>query len=134
MATKYSKQRTLILEELQCRCDHPTADELYISLRKKMPNLSLATVYRNLGLLEQNGFIRRIPSNGPDHFDADTTSHHHLICMTCSSVLDVFLPQGDELCIKAQEVTDAHIHSYSLIFNGVCQTCQQKEKLNSKTI
>lgn len=128
MATKYSKQRTLILEELQCRRDHPTADDLYISLRKKMPNLSLATVYRNLGLLEQNGFIRRIPSNGPDHFDADITSHHHLICTTCSSVLDLFLPQADQLCAQAQELTDANIHSYSLIFNGVCHACQQKEK------
>lgn len=130
MSTKYSKQRALILEELQCRRDHPTADDIYVSLRAKLPNLSLATVYRNLGLLEQHGFLRRIPSNGPDHFDADVSFHHHLICTDCGSVIDVFLPQEETLCKEAESLIEGRIDGYSLIFKGVCQSCCQKDHLN----
>lgn len=131
MRTKYSKQRALMLEELQNRCDHPTADDLYVSLREKMPNISLATVYRNLGLLEQHGMVRRILASGPDHFDADVSLHHHLLCKGCGAVIDVFLAHDDMLCQRAQNVTDGQIDDYALIFYGVCEICMQKDSLSS---
>ena len=120
-----------MLEELQNRCDHPTADDLYVSLREKMPNISLATVYRNLGLLEQHGMVRRILASGPDHFDADVSLHHHLLCKGCGAVIDVFLAHDDMLCQRAQNVTDGQIDDYALIFYGVCEICMQKDSLSS---
>lgn len=128
MRTKYSRQRVLMLEELSNRCDHPTADELYVSLREKLPNISLATVYRNLGLLEKSGAIRRVISNGADHFDADMTPHHHMICDKCNTVIDVFMKEDVTVCSTAQELVKGKIDGYSLIFHGYCQHCMQADE------
>ena len=56
----YSKQRQAILEHLQSRKDHPTAEMIYHTLRKSMPNLSAGTVYRNLGLLTELGQVKKL--------------------------------------------------------------------------
>ena len=72
---KYSRQRESIKSCLMNRCDHPTADALYTTLREQFPNISLGTVYRNLNLLVDLGEIKKIPSgDGIDHFDYDTSS------------------------------------------------------------
>lgn len=127
MQIKYSKQRSMMLEELKRRNDHPTADDLYLSLREKLPNISLGTVYRNLSLLAQTGHVKRILSKGPDRFDADLSDHYHLLCTECGSVTDIFLPQDDAICQKAQAAADgAQIHNYTLFFSGICPRCSGK--------
>ena len=78
---KYSKQRELIINSLKNRTDHPTADMLYIDLKKEMPNLGIATVYRNLVELCEEGVIIKIKSkNGPDRYDGNTMPHVHFEC------------------------------------------------------
>ena len=88
MATrKYSRQRESIKSFLAGRFDHPTAETIYSCLREEQPHLSLGTVYRNLSLLTELGEIRKISTgDGPDHFDGDTSFHHHFICRQCHQV------------------------------------------------
>ena len=84
MALKYSKQREAIKEFLCTRKDHPTADNVYMEVRKEFPNISLGTVYRNLTLLAELGEIARINvGDGTDHFDPNTSLHYHFICKGC---------------------------------------------------
>ena len=67
---KYSRQREAIVQYLTGRTDHPSAESVYQALRQTHPNISLGTVYRNLGVLEENGQLMRIPmDNGSDRFD-----------------------------------------------------------------
>ncbi len=68
-----SKQRELILEELRGLTCHPTADELYELVRKRISNISLGTVYRNLELLAANGVILKIETGGKNRFDGMAT-------------------------------------------------------------
>lgn len=63
--TKHSKQRDAIFENLRSRKDHPTAEEIYLSLKPAMPAISLATVYRNLAQLENEGLILRSAQAAP---------------------------------------------------------------------
>ena len=64
---KYSRQREAIVQYLTGRTDHPSAESVYQALRQTHPNISLGTVYRNLGVLEENGQLMRIPmDNGSD--------------------------------------------------------------------
>jgi len=87
---KYSKQREHILKTLRENVIHPTADEIYALARKGMPSLSLATVYRNLNQLAENGIIRRIDGlDGSVHFDHNLCKHYHFICTKCNKVYDV---------------------------------------------
>ena len=67
---RYSRQREAILENLKNRYDHPTAMELYLSVREDIPNLSLGTLYRNLTLLRDSGKIISLTLGGEEHFDA----------------------------------------------------------------
>ena len=80
MALKYSRQREAIKEFMMTRKDHPTADMVYMNVRKEFPNISLGTVYRNLTLLSDMGELLRLRvGDGVDHFDATTTPHYHFI-------------------------------------------------------
>ena len=66
---KYSRQREAIVQYLTGRTDHPSAESVYQALRQTHPNISLGTIYRNLGVLEENGQLMRIPmDNGLDRF------------------------------------------------------------------
>lgn len=81
---KYSRQRESILNSLNEKLDHPTAEMVYNCVKKEQPNISLGTVYRNLNQLVEQGVLRRIatPVSG-DRFDIRTDPHAHLLCTRC---------------------------------------------------
>lgn len=125
--TRFSRQREAILQALQSRCDHPTAEMLYLTLRKTHPNISLGTVYRNLTLLEGQGDAQRIRSQeGPDRYDGTTAPHDHLYCRKCGSVVD--LPSMEETCNipKIQAIAKqlgVVVEAQQMSFYGVCAAC-----------
>lgn len=87
---KYSKQRELILKVLSENVVHPTADFVYEIIKKEMPNISLATVYRNLNQLAANGMIKKAEGlDGSVHFDCNTHPHYHFICNRCNKIYDI---------------------------------------------
>ena len=89
MKLSNTSQRRVIMEELRKLKCHPTADELYCIVKQRMPKISLATVYRNLGLLADAGEIRRIELAGrQNRYDGDTSIHYHLRCRKCGAVED----------------------------------------------
>lgn len=86
---RYSKQREQILMALKRSCDHPTADMLYARLRGENPNISLATVYRNLNMMADAGEIRRILfDDAKARYDANPAPHEHMQCLHCRKVFD----------------------------------------------
>ena len=123
---KYSRQRESIKSCLMNRCDHPTADALYTTLREQFPNISLGTVYRNLNLLVDLGEIKKIPSgDGIDHFDYDTSPHYHFVCRQCGCIRDLPMPVSETLEQGAAAFVDGTIEDHSLIFRGVCSSCRE---------
>ncbi|MGN0572132.1 MAG: transcriptional repressor [Candidatus Fimenecus sp.] len=127
-----SRQRDAILQNLQQRFDHPTAMELYLSVREEIPSLSLGTLYRNLNTLCENGTIVRFSSGGEEHYDADTHRHAHLQCEKCGRFYD--LPQCSLPSTEALLSTPfcGEVHDYSLIFFGVCTNCCAQAEQNKK--
>ena len=123
---KHSRQRDAIMENLCSRFDHPTAEDIYFSLKPEMPALSLATVYRNLAQLESDGKILRIESGTTKRFDGNTNLHYHLSCLGCGGVYDVFMDNDCGLCQKATEVIDGKIVSHSVLFTGYCSSCSKQ--------
>lgn len=76
-----TNQRRAVFEELVKLDSHPTADELFEIVRRRMPAISLATVYNALGVFSENGLCRRIPGSrtmGGCRYDADVTDHVHV--------------------------------------------------------
>ena len=124
---KHSRQRDAILNELRSRVDHPTAEELYFSLKKELPNLSLGTVYRNLSALAEDGIIMKIEGDGADRFDGNCINHYHFRCEKCGKVTDMCMPIFDNIENQAQGFADGTITSHKIIFSGVCSDCQQNK-------
>lgn len=128
MAQKYSRQREIIRNFMRDRTDHPTADVVYMNVRKEIPNISLGTVYRNLMLLAQTGELAKVEvGDGTVHFDPLTDEHGHFICEDCGTVSDLFFDCDDALTKKAeQEMPGAKINSRTITFRGLCPACAKK--------
>jgi Fur family peroxide stress response transcriptional regulator len=129
MAQKHSKQRDMILAFLMSRKDHPTADVVYMNVRKEYPNISLGTVYRNLTLLADTGEIKRLRvGDGIDHFDADTSPHYHFVCTECGRVIDLQMDNIDTIQEIAGAGFDGKIAGHVTYFYGTCGTCMKGSK------
>lgn len=132
MATlKYSRQREMIKEFLLARKDHPTADIVYMNVRKQNPNISLGTVYRNLTLLADIGEINRLRlGDGVDHFDGDTSPHYHFLCTECGGISDLKMNSIDDITKVAGDGFDGQIAGHVTYFYGVCRHCMMSQKLS----
>lgn len=122
--TKYSRQRESILNYLCHTKEHPTADAIYMQVRKELPNISLGTIYRNLGLLEQQGVIQKLSTNGCDRFDGNPSVHYHFTCINCGAVIDLDMPYLDHVNTLADAAFPGTIKGHILSFYGVCETCK----------
>ena len=100
---RITNQRDVILSELRAVKSHPTADELYTQVRRRLPRVSLATVYRNLEWLSEQGLAKKIEVGGRQkRFDGDISDHYHVRCQKCGRVADVEMDTLDnpEGCIS----------------------------------
>ena len=121
---KHSRQREALLELLRSVKNHPTADWLYEELRKSFPKISLATVYRNLNILENNGDIVRLDCGGSaERYDGNPMKHYHFICRNCSSIIDVSFSQKSSLNEFVKEKNKLKIEDHALFFYGLCDKC-----------
>lgn len=127
-ARRHTRQRAVILEELRNVTSHPTAAELYDMARRRLPKISLGTVYANLELLARTGVIRKLEISGSAaRFDGDTKRHYHVHCIRCGRVDDVhdvpadFTKMGD-VSLGGYEILDRYVG-----FIGICPECTTRE-------
>ena len=121
---KYSKQREALLRILRGVNTHPTADRLYEEIRKEFPKISLATVYRNLNQLVENGEIIRLECNGEaEHYDGNPKKHYHFICRKCSAIIDVSISDASKINDLVIEKDILKVEDHELFFYGLCQNC-----------
>ena len=126
-ATKHSKKRDAILECVRTTACHPSAEWVYNQLKPRIPDLSLATVYRNLTLFQNKGLIRSVGVvRGLERFDGNTQPHVHFICTGCGEILDLTSLQVPvELASQVARETGAHVNQAILSFHGLCGSCKQ---------
>jgi Fur family ferric uptake transcriptional regulator len=118
-------QRKAILSELRCLKTHPTASELYEAVRRKVPRISLGTVYRNLEVLSQQGLIRKLDFAGNEaRFDGNIHDHLHVRCMDCGRIADVDGNLNLAMCEPVEFLNGYRILGHRLDFIGLCPDCQ----------
>ncbi len=121
---RMTRQRMVILEQLQAMHSHPTADELYVVVRRQLPNVSLGTIYRNLDVLTKSGQVRKLDSGGGHaRFDGDISSHHHVRCRFCGRVDDVVLAEKMRFSSPKRSAHGFRIEDYRVEFDGCCPDC-----------
>ena len=121
--TKQFKKRNAIYECLCGTTTHPSAEMVHEMLAKEHPDISLATVYRNLAKFKAEGKIMSVATvKGVERFDANINPHVHFICTNCDSVID--LHQSPMPHYGAEACGGCRIDSCALTFTGLCGDCQ----------
>ena len=125
--TRMTQQRRVILEELRRKNNHPAADEIYERVRKRLPRISLATVYRNLDVLCELGEIQRLELSGAmKRYDGVAKKHYHIRCIGCDRVDDAPIAPLNELEDDLYGTTVYEIIGHNLEFTGLCPECSRK--------
>ncbi len=124
-----TKQRQMVLQAVQARKDHPTADQIFNDVHKLDPKISHGTVYRNLNLLCEEGLICHVRVPGADRYDLRTDLHYHMFCVKCKKVIDAPHPYKPYLDEEIAKRSGYKIIRHRLIFEGVCPECQKKRAL-----
>lgn len=125
-ATKQFRKRNAILACLRETKEHPSAEMVHEMLQADHPDISLATVYRNLARFKNQGIITSLGTvNGVERFDANTAPHVHFICTGCGRILD--LPEVElplSLSRDVERSCGGQVHSCQLTFTGLCRSCR----------
>ena len=128
---RITTQRQVILEELRKLNTHPSADEIYKVVRRRLPRISLGTVYRNLEVLSALGKIQKLELSGSlKRFDWNTKKHYHIRCVRCNRVDDAPIAPLNQLENDLYKATVFEIIGHNLEFIGFCPECSKKNSHN----
>jgi len=129
---RMTRQRRMILDACSAPGHHYTADDVYMAVKQTLPNISLATVYRNLEILSRAGLIRTLHLGGGQRlYDSGLHPHYHVRCVHCGRVSDVPAEQFGDLDVKAQQTSNYQILDHELGFEGVCADCRASSLLRT---
>jgi Fe2+ or Zn2+ uptake regulation protein len=127
---RMTPQRKVVLEELRRLDSHPSADEIYEAVRKRIPRISLGTVYRNLEILTELGEIQKLELAGTmNRFDWDTNKHYHIRCVECGKIENAPLAPLNQIEDELYGSTVFDIIGHRLEFVGLCPACSKKAAL-----
>ena len=125
---KVTHQRLSIYRILITIENHPSAEEIYDRLKKKMPTVSLDTVYRTLWMLANLGFINTVSQDrGSIRFDGKTDNHHHFYCIRCRMLRDFTNKELSMLNIPNEAKQYGKAISLQVEVQGICDICKKKE-------
>ena len=124
-----SKYTEVILAAVTKLRRHPTAEQVFMAMKKDHPNIALGTVYKHLNALADEGLLLRITEPGsPDRYDR-TERHDHLICSRCGKIADVQLP---DMQSRIEHALGREILSYDLKIRYICPDCREQEENNAE--
>jgi len=123
MKTRNTNQRLKVLGYLKSVKTHPTAEMVYNEVKKELPAITLATVYRNLNLLAEHGNILRLEINNEYRYDADTRHHQHCICKECGQIHDIYNKNISKNILSLFSLKNFKPQSVDIIYRGLCNKC-----------
>jgi Fur family transcriptional regulator, peroxide stress response regulator len=118
-----TKQLKVVWDAVKNDKSHPTADQIYEKVRKRLPNISLGTVYRNLQKLVAGAKLQIVMLGRSQHFDPLVGPHQHFICEVCERVFDVIVESENELKPAKLPHEGFKVTSHQLAFYGTCKHC-----------
>jgi Fur family peroxide stress response transcriptional regulator len=128
---RLTHQRLEIFRELALATDHPAAELLHQRLRRKIPTLSLDTVYRTLATFVEHGIASKVETvESQARYEAVGTRHHHLICNRCSSIMDFHWTEIDTLPLPMSISDWGKVVTRNVVMYGVCISCTHKQLEN----
>ena len=129
---KLTHQRLEIFREVAGTQDHPDAETVYNKVRKRLPTVSMDTVYRTLWMLNDLGLITTLGSGHErTRFDANLDHHHHFVCVRCGLTRDFYSDEFDKLDVRNALKDVGEAESTHVEVRGVCRSCAKKNTRKS---
>jgi Fur family peroxide stress response transcriptional regulator len=126
---RVTHQRLEVAREVARSEDHPDVEAVFNGVRRRVPTISLDTVYRTVAELERHGLVRRVSvTRGPARYDANTLRHHHFVCRKCGLIRDLYGEHLDDLEPPAEAVRLGRVEDVEVRFSGVCAECMRREE------
>jgi len=121
-------QRLSIYKAIIGDTSHPKPEDVYKRIEKEHPTISLATVYKTLETFERYGIITVVtPLHNTVRYDTMTQPHHHIVCVKCKKVIDLFDDQLKDLPVPEKVTKDNRLLSFSIQYNVVCAECRRQQ-------
>jgi Fur family transcriptional regulator, peroxide stress response regulator len=118
-------QRQVLYEVMQGMSGHPSPEEIYARVKRKVPSISLATVYKNVHLFVESGVLREVSlHHGSQRVEMNVEEHHHLVCSKCKSIADIDEKALGTLPKRKKLAGGFLVERYSVDVIGLCAKCQ----------
>jgi Fe2+ or Zn2+ uptake regulation protein len=124
-AFRLTPQRAAVLDTVRQAQDHPTARDVYQRVRRRVPGIGFATVYRALNLLADHGQVLELQlgDEAVARYDGNVSRHDHVICSNCGAVADVRVELPGRVTVEATVASGFTVDAYELRFSGRCPSC-----------
>jgi Fur family peroxide stress response transcriptional regulator len=129
---KLTHQRMIIFQEVAESVEHPNAESVYKTVRRKLPMISLDTVYRTLWMLQDLSLIHVLGGRRDRvRFDGNMKHHHHFICDECGLMCDFYSNEFDRLKIPKEVKKFGNGETVHIEIKGICAECSKKSMVKS---
>jgi len=129
---RLTRPRRIILDVVRATDAHPTAAFVYRRVRRRLPRVSLATVYRNLRMLAAEGFLAERADEAGMRFDGNTGPHDHFTCLACGRIYDV-PARAARPARRLPPRTGFEVLDHRTEYYGRCGTCRRPGSRSSRT-
>ena len=117
-------QREILFRAIVSSKSHPSPETLYAQVKREIPSISLATVYKNIKTFVEAGLMREVSlHHGTLRLEANLEPHHHLICTRCRTIIDVEESGVDPVHLRHRPPAGFRVDRYSVEFHGLCAAC-----------
>ncbi len=128
LGLKVTPQRIAIYRELANTDEHPSTETIYSKIKDYYPNISLTTVYRTLETLEKLGLISVVNVlYNAARYDANLKPHHHIVCVECKKLEDVYEQSFSEFNANNNVVNGYDVLGCSVLLSGICKNCKESK-------
>jgi len=124
-------QRQVLYEVMKTMHGHPSPEEVYARVKKKVPAISLATVYKNLNRFLKAGMLQEMSvHHGSLRVEVKDHPHHHLVCTSCKKIEDIDSDQIGPLHVRGRLPMGFAVQRFSVDVIGLCARCHNKKKVS----
>lgn len=125
---RLTHQRLEIFRALAEHTNHPTTEDIFNRVRKRLKTISLDTVYRTIAVFEDFGLIKRVLHlDNATRFDINITTHHHLVCTNCNRIEDFYWPNFDQMKLPKAISHWGRVENKHVVISGLCSNCKKKK-------
>jgi Fur family peroxide stress response transcriptional regulator len=126
---RLTKQRREVFEVLTAQRDHPTATEVFMRVKEKVPGISLATVYNCLETLTHSGLVKQVNlDRSPSRYCPNLEDHAHFHCEACGHISDIAIQEPLALEAALALPAGTQVHRTEIAIRGLCPTCAPAAK------